>query len=354
MVFANGNLGVKLRMNPIRITAEAVTSVNVDVAFVAAVFLGEPKIGSIFEFRKFALNKVAIKLRFSLGAASSAACFVKAALKQKTVARLVHEKLPRSFAVVESFWNIWVGSGENDESDAITSIAGTAAVVIAVGGIEGMATDKSIAAFIVFRIRHGKEMRGVNRKEQFEVDFAGGKFVGELSEKALELTARRIIGDAEGITQGFKNATALFVRSIGVGSELFDSDAIIVGFVVRAREEADGVVDKNALFLVSVPFDGSKNLVGEILNEDVIRVVSLGAVDDDGLQVFVPGLRLAEKVAKFAFAFYGVVREAIDEVRGNVVENVGFVGMAAVIVDGSPKIVAGEFSKFIHDVYLQK
>ena len=61
MIFANGNLGVKFRMNPISITAEAVTGVNVDVAFVAAVFLGEPKIGSVFEFRKFALNEVAIK-----------------------------------------------------------------------------------------------------------------------------------------------------------------------------------------------------------------------------------------------------------------------------------------------------
>ena len=86
--------------------------------------------------------------------------------------RLVHEKLPRSFAVVERFWNIWVGSGENDESDAITSIAGTAAIIIAVGGIEGMATDKSVTAFVVFRIRHGEEMSGINRKEQFKVDFA--------------------------------------------------------------------------------------------------------------------------------------------------------------------------------------
>ena len=61
MVFANGNLGVKLRMNPIRIAAEAAPCVNVNVALVAAIFLGEPEIGSVFEFRKFALNKVAIE-----------------------------------------------------------------------------------------------------------------------------------------------------------------------------------------------------------------------------------------------------------------------------------------------------
>ena len=168
------------------------------------------------------------------------------------------------------------------------------------------------------------------------------------------MTARRIIGDAEGIAQGLEDTTALFVRRIGIGSELFDSVAIIVRFVIWSRKEADGIVNKNARFLVSIPFDGRKNLVGEILNEDVVRVVSFGAIDDDGLQVFVPSVRFAEEVAKFAFAFDGVVSKAIDEVRGNVVENVGFVRMAAVIVDGSPKIVAGEFSKFIHDFYLQK
>lgn len=170
----------------------------------------------------------------------------------------------------------------------------------------------------------------------------------------MKLTARRSISDAEGIAQGFENATALFVRSVSIRRELFYSVAIIVGFVVRAREEADGIVDKNALFLVSVPFDGRKNLVGEILNEDVIRVVSLGAVDDNGLKIFVPSVRLAEKFAEFAFAFDGVVSEAIDEVRGNVVEHVGFVGMTAIIVDGSPKIVASEFCQFIHVVDLRK
>ena len=34
--------------------------------------------------------------------------------------------------------------------------------------------------------------------------------------------------------------------------------------------------------------------------------------------------------------------KAVDEVVGNVVEHVGFVSVAAVIVDGSPKIFAGK------------
>ena len=49
-------------MNPIYISAEAVAGVNVNVALVATIFFGEPKIGSVFEFGQFALNEVAIKL----------------------------------------------------------------------------------------------------------------------------------------------------------------------------------------------------------------------------------------------------------------------------------------------------
>ena len=49
-------------MRPVGIAAEAVAARNVNVAFVAAVLFGEPKIGSVFKFGKFTLNEVAIKL----------------------------------------------------------------------------------------------------------------------------------------------------------------------------------------------------------------------------------------------------------------------------------------------------
>ena len=49
-------------MRPVGIAAEAVAARNVNVAFVAAVLFGEPKIGSVFKFGQFALDKVAIKL----------------------------------------------------------------------------------------------------------------------------------------------------------------------------------------------------------------------------------------------------------------------------------------------------
>ena len=62
MIFANGDFGVKVGMRPVGIAAEAVAAGNVNVAFVAAIFLCEPEIWSVFEFGKFTLNKVAIKL----------------------------------------------------------------------------------------------------------------------------------------------------------------------------------------------------------------------------------------------------------------------------------------------------
>lgn len=62
MIFANGDFRVEFGVWPVGIAAEAVAGVNVNVAFVAAVLFGEPKIGSVFEFGKFALNEVAIKL----------------------------------------------------------------------------------------------------------------------------------------------------------------------------------------------------------------------------------------------------------------------------------------------------
>ena len=62
MIFANRDFRVEFGVWPVGIAAEAVAGVNVNVAFVAAVLFGEPKIGSVFEFGKFALNEVAIKL----------------------------------------------------------------------------------------------------------------------------------------------------------------------------------------------------------------------------------------------------------------------------------------------------
>ena len=102
----------------------------------------------------------------------AAVSVVKATLKQKPVVRLVNENLTRGLAIVERFGNGWIRSGEDDETVIVASVAGTAAVVIAVRGIEGMAADESVPAFVVFRVAHGEEMSGINREEQLEVDFA--------------------------------------------------------------------------------------------------------------------------------------------------------------------------------------
>ena len=61
MIFADRDFGIKFWVRPVRIAAKTASGVNVNVAFVAAVFFSEPEIGHVFEFGNFALNKVAIK-----------------------------------------------------------------------------------------------------------------------------------------------------------------------------------------------------------------------------------------------------------------------------------------------------
>ena len=99
-------------------------------------------------------------------------------------------------------------------------------------------------------------------------------------------------------------------------------DSVVV-FIVWPSEEGDRTVNEEAHFGSGVQSSGRKDFVGEVVDEDVIGIVSFGAVDDDGLKIFVPAQRLAEKIAQFAFAFDGIVGKAIDEVVGNVVEHVG-------------------------------
>ena len=59
-------------------------------------------------------------------------------------------------------------------------------------------------------------MRGINRQEQLEVNLASRKFVGELSEESLELTAGIIVGGVQRVAQGFEDSSAFFERFISV------------------------------------------------------------------------------------------------------------------------------------------
>lgn len=187
---ADRNFGVEVRMRPVRIAAKAVPARDTNVVFVAAIFFGLPKIGDAFKLGKFALNKVAIKLGFGLRATSSAARVVKATLKQQPVERLVHEELPRRFAVVDSFRLVRVGGSENDESHIVASVAGATTVVIAIEYVEGVAGSHSVTALVPFRIAHSEGVGRVDRDEKLEVNLFGRKLVGELGEKMLELTTR--------------------------------------------------------------------------------------------------------------------------------------------------------------------
>ena len=81
MVVANGNFGVEVWMNPVRISAEAVPASDMNVMFVAAIFFSLPEIWNSFKLRKFTLDKVTIKFRFSLSPTGTAMSVVKATLK---------------------------------------------------------------------------------------------------------------------------------------------------------------------------------------------------------------------------------------------------------------------------------
>lgn len=188
MVLANGNLSVEIGVRPVRISAEAVTASNTDVMFVAAVFFGFPEIRHAFKLGKFTLNKIAIKLGFSLGSTSAAVCVVEATLKQEPVEGLVHEKLASRLAVIDSFGLVRVGGSEDDESHVVASVTGTATVVIAIDDVEGVAGSHSVPALVPLGIAHGDEVSRVDRHEKFEVNLFSGKLVGELGEKMLELT----------------------------------------------------------------------------------------------------------------------------------------------------------------------
>lgn len=139
MVLTNGNFSVEVWMNPVRISAEAVPASDTNVMFVAAIFFSLPEIWNSFKLRKFTLNKVTIKFRFSLSPTGTAARVVKSTLKQKPVVRAIHEQLPCRLAVIERFRIVRVGGSEHDKGNIVASVTGAPTVVIAIEDVEGVA-----------------------------------------------------------------------------------------------------------------------------------------------------------------------------------------------------------------------
>ena len=58
----NTDSSVELRIEPIFVTAEASSGVNVYPAFIAAIFFGLPEVRNTFKFGNFALNQIAVKV----------------------------------------------------------------------------------------------------------------------------------------------------------------------------------------------------------------------------------------------------------------------------------------------------
>ena len=129
---------------------------------------------------------------------------------------------------------------------------------------------------------------------------------------------------------------------------------VVVGVVVRAREEANSAFNQGDFVAVGVQFGRTENGMSEVVNESVIGIVGLGTVDDDCLQVLVPAVGLAEEFAQRAFGFNGVGSEAVDELIGNVFVNVVRIDVAEVIFESRPDVVASEFFEIVHRKYLRK
>ena len=113
---------------------------------------------------------------------------VKATLKQKPVVRAIHEQLPRSFSIVESFGFVRIRSSKDDKSHVVASITGTPTVVIAIADVEAVTGSHGGAAIVTLRIAHSNEMCRVQTHEELEVNLFSGKLVSELSEKMLKFT----------------------------------------------------------------------------------------------------------------------------------------------------------------------
>lgn len=130
--------------------------------------------------------------------------------------------------------------------------------------------------------------------------------------------------------------------------ELIDSVDVVFGFVIGFGEEADGAFNQVDFIAVGVQFGRKENEMSEVVDERVVGVVSLSAVDDNGLEVFVPAVGLAKEFAERAFGFNGVISEAFDEGIGNVFVNVVRIDVAEIIFESRPDVVASEIFEIVH------
>ena len=62
---------------------------------------------------------------------------------------------------------------------------------------------------------------------------------------------------------------------------MINSVDVIICFIIGTREEADGAFNQGEFIAVDIPFNWTQNRISEIVNEDMVKVVSLGTVDDE-------------------------------------------------------------------------
>lgn len=124
--------------------------------------------------------------------------------------------------------------------------------------------------------------------------------------------------------------------------------------VVRAGEETDSAVNKCAFLQIKILCRRIQNLFGKTAHERKIGIVGLGAVDDDSLQVVVPSVGTAEQAAQVFLCESVVSGEAVNKSVANVVEDVGRVGVAAVVGDAGPDVANVQVDELFHSVFPPK
>ena len=167
----------------------------------------------------------------------------------------------------------------------------------------------------------------------------------------LEETACRVVSNAESVVKRLENAAWLFVGRIRFGRKILNSLNVVVGIAAGIGEKEDSALD----FVSGIEIDGindrAEDFASERASQGVVGIVSAGAVDNDCLKFLVPCGRGGEKRAQVGFGVDAIDSELTDEIFADVVENVGYVSVGAVVADSLPDVRFGDGDEFFvfHD-----
>ena len=193
---ADTDVAVEIAVSPVRITAEAFPD-HYEVGPIANSRVGLPEIRNIFQHRNLALNQITVELGILGSPVNPSGGVVHPALHQQPAARAVSENLAGGLPVVQRLRIHRVIYRENDETDLIPGISGTAVVVAVLGRVERVAAREGRAPAVALRVAHRDEVRRIDADEQLEPNLLGAQLVRKLSVQPLEFAAGGLIRNAQ-------------------------------------------------------------------------------------------------------------------------------------------------------------